>query len=359
MIFSGPEMSSFTETQLIADIEQLRAKFTGTQDLYREVCALMFFRYGVTPTANKLYQYVRKGSMSAPAEALGKFWSDLREKSRVRIEHPDLPEEVKGAAGELVAALWKQAQERAGALLEAHEAEARTAVMEAKAGMEQSAAQRNALHAEALGLQEKMDQAAGEIAALRQQLAGEAASRAALQTQLAQAHADIVALRQANDKARTDFTVEIGKLSDEAQREKERLRAAERRALLEIDRERGMVDKLQKELAAARADFLQQSERHKLESAGMHQQIGDMRERIGALEGQLTATKTHAEEVGRDLQNAHRQLAEAASRAASLERERSDWQIKAAAAEKALGELKNRALGKEKSRKAGAMPPGS
>ena len=75
-----------TEKQLITDIERLREEFTQTQDLYREVCALLFFRYGLTPTANKLYQLVRKGSMTAPADALNKFWEDLREKSRVRIE---------------------------------------------------------------------------------------------------------------------------------------------------------------------------------------------------------------------------------------------------------------------------------
>lgn len=50
----------------------------------REVCALIFFRYGITPTGNKLYQLVRKGRMRASAKALATFWSDLHEKSRVR-----------------------------------------------------------------------------------------------------------------------------------------------------------------------------------------------------------------------------------------------------------------------------------
>lgn len=39
---------------------------------------MLFFRYGITPTANKLYQLVRKGSMSAPSEALTRFWSARR-----------------------------------------------------------------------------------------------------------------------------------------------------------------------------------------------------------------------------------------------------------------------------------------
>ncbi|MFD2272575.1 DNA-binding protein [Undibacterium arcticum] len=66
--------SSPLKKQLIADIDRLREQFPQTQDLYREVCVAMFFRYGMTPTANKLYQLVRKGSMSAPAEALNRFW---------------------------------------------------------------------------------------------------------------------------------------------------------------------------------------------------------------------------------------------------------------------------------------------
>ena len=56
-----------TEAQIHADIEALRERIPETQDLYREVCTILFFRYGITPTANKLYQYVRKGSMSAPS----------------------------------------------------------------------------------------------------------------------------------------------------------------------------------------------------------------------------------------------------------------------------------------------------
>lgn len=101
---------STSEIRLLADIDQLRDQFPQTQDLYREVCTLLFFQYGMTPTANRLYQLVRKGSMTAPAEALNKFWDDLREKSRVRIEHPDLPDALKAAAGELTAVLWASAR---------------------------------------------------------------------------------------------------------------------------------------------------------------------------------------------------------------------------------------------------------
>lgn len=65
------ELSS--ENAIVASVAELRERFPRTQDLYREVCVLLFFRHGITPTANKLYQLVRKGSMSAPTEALNHF----------------------------------------------------------------------------------------------------------------------------------------------------------------------------------------------------------------------------------------------------------------------------------------------
>ena len=35
-----------TEARMQAEIEALRAQYPETQDLYREVCVLLFFRYG-------------------------------------------------------------------------------------------------------------------------------------------------------------------------------------------------------------------------------------------------------------------------------------------------------------------------
>ncbi len=49
------------DARLQSEIDALRAQYPETQDLYREVCVLLFFRHGMTPTANKLYQLVRKG----------------------------------------------------------------------------------------------------------------------------------------------------------------------------------------------------------------------------------------------------------------------------------------------------------
>ncbi|KVZ16053.1 hypothetical protein [Burkholderia stagnalis] len=50
-----PDIAS-DETRLAAEIERLKADFPKTRALCREACALLFFRFGITPTANRLYQ---------------------------------------------------------------------------------------------------------------------------------------------------------------------------------------------------------------------------------------------------------------------------------------------------------------
>ncbi len=57
--------------------------------------------------------------MSTPTQVLGEFWFELCEKSRVRIEHPDLPAELQAAAGALVATLWAKSTTSAQAAIEA------------------------------------------------------------------------------------------------------------------------------------------------------------------------------------------------------------------------------------------------
>jgi chromosome segregation ATPase len=92
------------------DVNKIKQEFTETKAIYREVCMLLFFRYGLTPTANKLYQYVHRGSMSAPAEALNKFWAELRSKSKLQLDHPDLPENLRNISGELISKIWAEAR---------------------------------------------------------------------------------------------------------------------------------------------------------------------------------------------------------------------------------------------------------
>jgi hypothetical protein len=138
------------------EIADLKQRIGDTRELYREVCALLFFRHGVTPTANRLYQLVRRGSMGTPAEVLRGFWQDLRERSRVRLSHPGIPPEFVEFGGELLAELWKRATERAEAELESLRAEARLATDAAREAAERSRREADAMRAELESLRQRV-----------------------------------------------------------------------------------------------------------------------------------------------------------------------------------------------------------
>lgn len=50
------------------------------------------------PSFRQVYSLVRKGSMGTPAEVLQAFRQKLRGRTRVIIDHPDLPDALKQGA---------------------------------------------------------------------------------------------------------------------------------------------------------------------------------------------------------------------------------------------------------------------
>src|SRR5476651_64890 len=166
-----PSLDPPMHADIAQELDQLRTQFPRTQELYREVCVLLFFRHGITPTANRLYQLVKKGSMNAPAEALTRLWATLREKSRVRIEHPDLPAELQSATGELAAALWTRAVDMAQDQLAAAQLEAQRSVADAQARQAQAEAERDQVRQELTGSAASLDAAQTHITELDQALA--------------------------------------------------------------------------------------------------------------------------------------------------------------------------------------------
>lgn len=300
------------ESALLAEIELLKAKFSDTRALYREVCALLFFRHGITPTGNKLYQYVRRGSMSVPTEELAKFWDDLRHKARVDIEHPDLPAEVKAIAAEAIAALWCQATaaargELAAARLElqADAEAARSAQLAAEQAANQVSAAADQLRAELAKRDEAFRAAQAELEAERRAHAGTQARGQELQTQLEQA-------RTQQQRQQEAFSADLVRARADIGAAQERAAAAERRALMEIEQERqarGRADKTAEGLRDKLADAESRERRQSLEHAeavtrlqmelnaktaalrGAHENKGGLLREIDTLRQQLVAAQ--------------------------------------------------------------------
>jgi hypothetical protein len=269
------------DAAVAVDIGRLKAAHPKTRELYREVCALLFFRHGITPTANRLYQRVRRGSMGTPTAVLGEFWTELREKSRVRIEHPDLPADLGAAAGDLVATLWTRATASAEAALDG----LRTDVEAQRAGAQQSVvAARDELGRTETALEQRtaaLLAAQVELRDLDRAQAEGHAQRQALAAELARVQAALAARERELVEAREGFSRDLARQREAAERAGERLRASEKRALLEIDRERSTATK--------RADKRETDHRRVVEA--LQAQLGDARHQAGVLQGRLDAVQ--------------------------------------------------------------------
>lgn len=241
-----------------------------------------------------------KGSMSAPAEALKKFWEDLLDKSRVRIEHPDLPESLKTAAGDLVASLWSTAQGAAQEGLAALRSEAQAQVAETKQAQSAAEADRDTARASHSLVSETLEQSHARIGELEQAVASRDATIVALEIQLQNARSENAGLLQKLDDARRDFWLEL-----------EKLRAA--------------ASRLHKEMGGLRLSAEQTAERHRAELAILQEQLGNYRQRAGELEGNLKAVTASRDMAVDDLKVArallddkHAQQARAESLVAEL-----------------------------------------
>lgn len=293
-----------SDIDLQRDVDALRQRFSHTQELYREVAALMFFRYGITPTANRLYQLVRKGSMSAPAQALQDFWQELRDKSRVRIDHADIPEALMDQVAQLTTQLWQEALTYAKGSYEAFYDEANAKVAEAKHQLalceeqwDDTKAALNQAHEALASSQKENEQHRTEIAQLKQELAVSVEARK-------NALADKDTLTQRLEKQHTQFTHDLEKMQNAIALTEERARATERMALLEIDKERGLRQKNEKALSATIDEQKQQLNQ-------LEQRIRSQGEELAVSQHQLSSAKTQQAQSTQQLSDLEKRLSDA------------------------------------------------
>ena len=241
-----------TETEILAEVEALKNRFSDTKVLYREVCALLFFRHGITPTTNKLYQYVRKGTMGTPAEALSKFWDELRSKARVEIEHPDLPEDLKATAAEAIAGIWRQASTTARGELEALRIEARAELDHARRELQEMNATIEVERARNQDLANDLRAANDTAQSVRTELEAERCAHTGTAARLQEIQAQLGQAREQQQRLQEGFSAELTKVRDAVTQADQRAAAAERRALMEVEHERQARAKADKQAEALR-----------------------------------------------------------------------------------------------------------
>jgi len=281
--------------EILSDVEALKGRFADTRALYREVCAVLFFRYGITPTANKLYQYVRKGTMSTPAEALAKFWDELRSKARVDIDHPDLPQEIKVIAAEAIAGLWRQATEVARSELSGIRAELLLQAEQARQEMLTAQSRAEKSRADLCTQKDESAQLQAALASSREELAATQALLQEIQAQLAGAHAQI-------QQAQSGLHEELNKTREATQAADARSAAAEKRALLEIEQERQARAKADKLVESLRSQLTQAEQQNRKDTLAHTKALTRLQVMHDSMQTALTQAKQAEQQALNQLQ---------------------------------------------------------
>ena len=291
-----------TENEILTEVEALKARFSDTKALYREVCALLFFRFGITPTTNKLYQYVRKGTMSTPAEALAKFWEDLRSKARIEVDHPDLPTEIKAVAAEAIAAIWRQASEAARGELAAIRVELQADQERAGHRLESAEQETAKAQAAAEQLSAELRAAQGTANDLRVDLEAERRAHAGAVARLQELQAQLEQARALQQRQQEGFSADLAKAREAVESADRRAAAADKRALMEIEQERQARGKADKQVEALRGQLAA--------SEGRDRQAAlERAEAIARLQSRLEAAMAAEKEVLQARQALEQELA--------------------------------------------------
>jgi predicted GNAT family acetyltransferase len=310
---------------LQAEVNALKTQNPGTKDVYLAVCRLLFFSRGITPTANKLYTLVRKGSMSAPVEALQAFWTSLRSVSRVRIEHPGVPDELKGIAGDLVSTLWNAAQEKANMNLAALRTEAQAEIEASRKALADAVEATAHSQRAVLKLEDDAVKQLAVVASLQENVRVRDGALADSVARLDQASCDlrderttISTMRSAQETMVQTHSKAVLVVEERVHLAEDRLHEQEKRALMEIDRERQVAIRAGKEAATIRNSLERSAAQHLIETGSLHKSVSEAMQALGVLEGRLEAITAERDRSASDTFALQLKLMDAVAKCAAV-----------------------------------------
>lgn len=117
-----PEYSD-QESDIRADVAALKEQYPARKDLSVAVAKLLFLKYGRMPTVALVRQYTERGSSTNINTDLKAFWGVLRDKLKLNVIAPDVPEGLVEYAGEMMSSFWARASEEARKVLDDERAE--------------------------------------------------------------------------------------------------------------------------------------------------------------------------------------------------------------------------------------------
>lgn len=295
-------------------------------DIWQAADALLL--EGQRPTIERVRGKIGRGSPNTVAPHLETWFRHLG--GRIQdpgafSAPPDLPDPIQQAAQHFWAVALSHAREDGAAQIAAAIAEADARV--SAAGELQQQAERDAKH-----LQERLQELATELDQRARAVEAERTQHAQTRERLAALQSQLELLQERLTSQEHDRQTERDQLRRDVQQADERAEAAERRAALEIDRERQLrarsdrqAEQLTGQMEVLRASHQNELLGHVERTARLAAEVQARRDQCGQQETQLATVQRQLQHAVQDAarETAWRQQAETQS--AALQREFTTW----------------------------------
>jgi len=232
-------------------ILELMNQGLSTLEIYKKTCAILFYQHGIMPTPTRLYALVRKGSMSTPGKAIQEFLAQQKEKGRIELEIPEMPESLKTTFTEALKETWRIASQISSATAREQNEQHQRELNRFTQQIEQLDNKNQALESRIDEMAQILAEKDIHVSEMQKEI-GEGKTKLSLESnRLAIATDQCEELKKQLDKARHDFIAESHRMSQEHEQGLARLKDHENRALMEIERERQAANREIKEIRNA------------------------------------------------------------------------------------------------------------
>lgn len=244
---------------------------------------ILFFDCSVHPSAKLVLECTQHGSLTDINRDVHEFWRELREKAKLRINAPELPQHLVDGFGDALRQIWEMCS-----------ATAQEAASEVRLRAIESVNQAEAREEHAL--QEKrqaQEQVHEAVAALRQER--DRREEAAREASLLQA--EVANLKAEGQKLSDRVQAEINARAEAEKRFTSELEAIRQERLREADRFKGEINFAKQQIEAARMSEKTAREQFATTKSGLEVELTQYRTRLGIADASLAQAMTELGEA--------------------------------------------------------------
>ena len=262
------------------------------QEKTKETASFLFFQHGIYPSAKTVLSYTKQGSITDVNRDLQDFWQNLRDKSKVNLDAPSIPQEVLKEFATSLEKLWSINVSQAQQTFDIERTEMQEKI---------EASQRNAQHFERL-----MEQAQAKEAQIEQELQLAIQRHVEFEKTIASQASEITLLTNTIDEVRASLSESEksrAKAEEQFSRDLEQERLARQR---EAEQMHGDINFAKMQIASARQSEQDLRETLKSERLQKDAELASYRQRantamdtIGALKIELVELRGRYAEIER------------------------------------------------------------